>query len=74
MGFFQKKQFTAKNKRQGICNLNEIDNIETIWVVIYVEDDNASYFNILLQTIFQKRLKNSQVTKLLKQTFSDYKI
>ena len=47
-----------------VINLHEYKSIGNHWIALYVNG---------IMNIFQKKLKNSQETKLSKQTFTEYK-
>ena len=71
------------NIRDGayVINLDEYSDIRTHWAALYVQNNNVIYSILLVQNIFQKKLKHLVIVlcpllckiKILKQIFSEYK-
>ena len=63
-----------KKDRAYIINLDEFEPIATHWIEVYQNAEDVTYFVIDLQlNIFQEKLENSLETKILQQTFIEYK-
>ena len=60
-------------KRAYVINLDEYSDIGTHWIAFFALNSNSTYFDSLVQNIFQKKLKNLLRDFLLQQTFKEYK-
>ena len=49
----------------NVINLGEYQSIRTHWIALYVNDNMITHLIALELIIFQKKLKNSQETKVL---------
>ena len=49
-------------------------NLGEYWIALYVNGDNVTYFDSFGVNIFQKKLKSSYATEILKQIFLESKL
>ena len=52
-----------------VRNLDEYESVETLWIVLYVTNNNVTYFERSGVEHILKELKNFQETKISKQIF-----
>ena len=72
-GVYSKNNLPKINDRACVINLDEYKPMGTHYIVLYVSDNNVTYFHRFGVEHDQKKLENSLKIKMLKQRFIEYK-
>ena len=72
-GVYSRDSLTEIKDEADEMDLDEYSDIGTHWVALHLNNNDVTYFDFLVQNIFQRRLEHLSVIKTIKQIFLEYK-
>ena len=72
-GVYSRDSLTEIKDEADEIDLDEYSDIGTHWVALHLNNNDVTYFDFLVQNIFQRRLEHLSVIKTIKQIFLEYK-
>ena len=72
-GVYSRDNLTEIKDEADEIDLDEYSDIGTHWVALHLNNNDVTYFDFLVQNIFQRRLEHLSVIKIIKQIFLEYK-
>ena len=72
-GVYSRDNLTEIKDEADEIGLDEYSDIGTHWVALHLNNNDVTYFDFLVQNIFQRRLEHLSVIKTIKQIFLEYK-
>ena len=72
-GVYSRDNLTEIKDEADEIDLDEYSDIGTHWVALHLNNNDVTYFDFLVQNIFQRRLEHLSVIKTIKQIFLEYK-
>ena len=72
-GVYSRDSLTEIKDEADEIDPDEYSDIGTHWVALHLNNNDVTYFDFLVQNIFQRRLEHLSVIKTIKQIFLEYK-
>ena len=72
-GVYSRDNLTEIKDEADEIDLDEYSDIGSHWVALHLNNTDVTYFDFLVQNIFQRRLEHLSVIKTIKQIFLEYK-